>query len=97
MNNNPGHASTTGVVHFAGLDIQVGQHLRQRCAWCGAVLLDYDLTRIAVPTGQDPRPSTWTVGTLVQVDGNISCEVPHEDGQQIPTNSCGQLPADVTV
>ena len=82
------------VIHIAGLDTQIGQHLRQRCAWCGAVLLDYDLTRLAAPVGMDPRPGTWTVGRLVEVaDGNPrgSWLVEHADGDPLPGNACGAL------
>lgn len=85
-----------GVVHIAGLETQVGGHLRQRCAWCGALLVDYALDRVAVPAGQDPRPATWPAGGLVEVDGNISIVVPHEDGQQLPANACGQLDPEAT-
>ncbi len=85
-----------GLVHIAGLDIQIGDHLRQRCAWCGAVLVDYDLTRIAAPVGQDPRPATWTAGELVAVDGNAKWIVPHQQGDRIPANACGVLDAEVT-
>lgn len=81
----------TAVIHIAGPDIQVGAQLRQRCAWCGAVLLDYALDRIAVPAGQDPRPGTWPAGELVAVDGNASYVVAHEDGQQLPDGACGKL------
>lgn len=84
------------VVHIAGPDIQVGAQLRQRCAWCGAVLIDYDLNRIAVPEGQDPRPSTWPVGELIEVDGPASWVVEHTDGDQLPPNACGQLDHEVT-
>jgi hypothetical protein len=85
------------VIHIAGLDITVGQHLRQRCGWCGAILTDYDLTRLvvlAVPDGQDPRPATWPVGGLVEVDdGNprASWVVKHADGDELPANACGAL------
>ncbi len=85
-----------GVTHIAGIDVQVGSQLRQRCAWCGAVLLDYALDRIAVPVGQDPRPSTWLVGELVEVDGSWSAIVPHEDGEQLPENACGKLDPEAT-
>ena len=68
-----------GVIHIAGLDIQVGAQLRQRCGWCGAVIVDYDLARTASPCGdhcqeygckpENHRPGTWLVGGLVEVDG----------------------------
>ena len=85
-----------GVVHIAGLEVQVGAQLRQRCGWCGTMLVDYALDRIAVPVGQDPRPATWPAGGLVEVDGNCSVVLPHEDGQQLPANACGQLDHEVT-
>jgi len=84
------------IVHIAGPDVQVGDQLRQRCAWCGATLLDYDLTRIAVPEGQDPRPGTWAAGELVEVDGVASWIRPHTDGEQLPTNACAQIDHAVT-
>lgn len=88
------------MIHIAGLDVQVGSHLRQRCSWCGALLIDYALDRIAVAVpedGSDPGgPGTWAVGALVQVEGNASWVVDHEDGQPLPAGSCGQLDHEVT-
>jgi hypothetical protein len=84
------------VIHIAGPDIQVGSQLRQRCAWCGAVLLDYALDRIAVPAGQDPRPSTWPAGELVACDGSAQYVVPHEDHAELPESCCGKLGHEVT-
>jgi hypothetical protein len=83
--------------HIAGIDVQVGSHLRQRCSWCGDVLVDYALDRIAVPVGQDPRPATWPIGGLVDVDGNWSAVIPHADGEQLPANACVRLDAEVAV
>jgi len=87
----------SGVIHIAGVDVQVGAHLRQRCSWCGAVLIDYDLTRVAVMEGEDPRPATWPPGDLVLVDGNVSATVAHNDGDQLPSNACAALDTEVTV
>jgi hypothetical protein len=81
----------TAITHIAGLDIQVGPHLRQRCAWCGAVLVDYDLTLTAAPEGQDPRPATWPVGRLVAVDGPAMWTVEHADGDRLPDGACAGL------
>jgi hypothetical protein len=87
----------TAVIHIAGPDITIGgQLLRQRCAWCGALLLDYDLSRIAVPVGQDFRPGTWGEGDLVAVDGSASWTVEHEDGDPLPDGACGRLDPAVT-
>lgn len=87
---------TDSVVHIAGPDIQVGAQLRQRCAWCGAVLFDYALDRIAVPEGEDPRPGTWPVGELVEVDGPAGWVRAHVDGEPLPPNACAQIDHDVT-
>jgi hypothetical protein len=82
-----------GVVHIAGLDVQIGQLLRQRCGWCAEILVDYDLDRTAVPEGQPGRPATWPVGGLVLVDGGVKVEVRHTAGDQLPPNTCVGLPA----
>ncbi|WP_166345038.1 hypothetical protein [Phytoactinopolyspora limicola] len=94
--------STNAVVHIAGPETQVGPRLRQRCAWCGALLLDYDLAHIAVPDGQDPRPSTWPVGAMVSVrdvcDGvRESWQVTADPGcGRLPDNACGAIDPEVT-
>jgi hypothetical protein len=79
------------LVHIAGPDVQVGGQMRQRCAWCGALLADYDLAHVAAPIGQDPTPAMWPAGELVAVDGPASWTVPHTDGEQLPSNACAQL------
>ena len=86
----------TGVVHIAGLDVQVNGRQRQRCAWCGALLLDYDLANIAVPVGQEGPPALWQFGTLVMVDGNLSVLVEYAEGQPLPEGACGRLDPEVT-
>lgn len=83
-------------MHIAGADVQVGPLLRQRCAWCGALLQDYDLGRVAVPAGQDPRPALWPMGVLVAVDGPASWIVEHQDGAELPPTACAQLDPGVT-
>lgn len=49
------------LVHIAGPAIRAGDVIRQRCAWCGALLSEHDLARIAFPDGEDPG--------LVDADG----------------------------
>lgn len=76
----------TGVVHIVGTVVNVGPRTRQCCAWCGAVLLDYDLTRIAVPVGQDATaPAHFPPGALLEVDGNCKAVL---DGDRLPDNAC---------
>jgi len=78
----------SAVIHIAGPHVTIGPLLRQRCVWCGYLLIDYDLERIAVPEGQDPTPATWPGGELVLVDGNLSTIVDHEDDALLPPGSC---------
>jgi hypothetical protein len=87
----------SGVVHIAGVDAHINHRLRQRCAWCGACLIDYDLTNIAVPVGQeDTTPGSWPVGSLVLVDGGMSVVMPHVDGDPLPMEACGRIDPEVT-
>jgi len=85
------------ITHIAGAQVRVGSGLRQRCSWCGAMLCDYDLERIAVPVGQDPTPAMWETGRLVTVDGSASWLLEHEDGDEIPADACARLDDAVTV
>lgn len=75
-----------GVVHIVGTVVDVGTRTRQCCAWCGTTLLDYDLTRIAVPAGQDATaPAHFPPGALLEVDGNCKAVL---DGDRLPDNAC---------
>lgn len=59
------------VVHLAGDCITVaGRHMRQRCSWCGAVLIDYDLTRVMSPEGQ-AGPGGFKPGALIALAGDF--------------------------
>jgi hypothetical protein len=78
----------TEIVHIAGPEVRVNTLLRQRCAWCGQMLIDYDLARVAVPEGMDPTPAVWPVAVLVAVDGGASWLVEHEVGAPLPESSC---------
>lgn len=85
------------IVHIAGLDVTVDDHQhRQRCAWCGAVLFDLDLARVAVPAGQDTTPSRWEPGALVAVDGGMSWVVEDQADSKLPPEACARLPHDIT-
>ncbi len=83
--------------HIAGLDVAIGSYLRQRCGWCGTILLDYDLRNVIVQTETaDKGVATWPVGEIIRVDGNISSIVEHESGNQLPEDSCATLDPSVT-
>lgn len=75
--------------HIAGVLITLDEQLmRQRCAWCDHVLIDYDLSRIAVPVDQPGPPASWEQGALVAVDGGASWAV-GGPGDQLPDDFCG--------
>lgn len=80
-----------GVVHIAGHAVNIGDLLRQPCAWCGDRLVDYDLARIAVPEGQS-GPATWPVNALVLVDGGMKAVVKQPADGRLPVNACVALP-----
>lgn len=83
----------TSVVHIAGMSVQIGLLLRQRCAWCSVVLTNHDLSR-----DQD-RPKVWLTGSLVDVDGDTTTQVVEHSGEhgprgievfprELPPNTC---------
>lgn len=80
-------------IHIAGFPVRVGNDFRQRCAWCGVVLIEYDYTRIAwtLPADGSPGepPGGVEIGLLFAVDGNCSYIVQHEDGAKLPREWCG--------
>lgn len=82
-----------GVTHIAGDCLVICNiFMRQRCSWCGIILLEYDLRLVAGLVGQDPLPGRWTPGVFVRVDGHVSAVI--EDPQtidgdvQLPTDCC---------
>jgi len=82
------------IVHIAGLDVRVGPHLRQRCAWCGAIIEDVDLSTIqvqVVPGEETPSYPTWQVGALIGRSGGATYVIAHNDGDQLPPNSCASV------
>lgn len=80
------------MIHLTGPDVMVeGRFVRQRCAWCGVTILDYDLERTQSIDGKPP--SMFATGRFVEVeDGVMSLlEVDH-----IPDTSCMLLDPAVT-
>lgn len=81
------------VTHIAGDIITLHErYMRQRCSWCGKVLIEYDLTRVAVPEGQPGPPGAWPPGAMVRVDGIMSAIIEDpavvDDMVQLPMDSC---------
>lgn len=89
------------MIHIAGQPICVDDRLRQRCSWCGATLIDDDLTRGMVPDDQPiSEPTTWGVGDLISREGTfpvVTCVVPFSDDDRLPDGCCARLDAAVTL
>lgn len=73
--------------HIAGLRVHVDGRLRQRCAWCGAILIDYDLAAMQVPDEAAGELATWWPGAQILVDGPAQYVI-GQSGDQL------HLPAD---
>lgn len=75
------------MIHIAGQKVVYeGRWLRQRCAWCGLTLIDYDLATCASMDGSAPR--TWEEGAQVEVNGNFSSLVA---GKELSPESCVRM------
>lgn len=94
-----------GFTHLAGSVAEAEGRLRQRCAWCGALLFDYVLANIAYKsdTPEDEwRPATAEPGTWWHVEGNGGWLLPFEPHESnegaiaIPEDCCINLDPDVT-
>lgn len=92
-------------VHVAGLALGVEhtQRIRQRCAWCGHLLVDVDVSAEGMvvesdgtgDVGDNQVPPTWEIGSLVEVYGSMSvCLAPAEEarGSVLPERSCTRRP-----
>jgi hypothetical protein len=89
------------VTHIAGPALTYeGRLIRQRCSWCGAVLINMDLTMVATP---DPnwQPSVWAFESLVHHDGPVWSVVDPESTEpgtwRAPDDCCMRLPPAVTL
>jgi len=76
--------------HIASNSIIIeGRYHRQRCVWCGALLIDDDLSMQAVPVEQSgERPPSWECGSLVRIEpGNprVSTKV---ESETMPDDCC---------
>lgn len=84
-------------VHVAGEAIRVGPRVRQRCSWCGALIEDVDLSRVAVLQGSEGSPwPSWPLGALVARDGGATWVMEHTPGDPIPAGACALLDPEVT-
>jgi hypothetical protein len=86
------------LVHVAGPQITFGSVQRQRCAWCGALIVEHDLASVGVQVQEGEsaehamegfRRSRWE--GLVAVDGNVKWAVDEPADGQAPERSCMRL------
>lgn len=92
--------------HFASIPIFVhGRYVRQRCGWCGAVLVDVDLDGTTVPKpppGLLPNVQLYEPGVLVRLFDDLPSFDPTRlsglvlPDRRIPDDCCGMLPPAVT-
>jgi len=75
------------ITHTAGVGLQIGGRILQRCAVCGAVLVD----KPASPQ-RHPRLECFGIGLLVHVVPGLPREAwattRHEAGDELPGDSC---------
>lgn len=94
------------LVHMAAPTLRAANIIRQRCAWCGALIDEYDLDRIAIPVGDEPLVDAdgsprggWQGLVAVDVcEGVLTSKwaVPDPDDGKIPADSCMALDVAVT-
>lgn len=90
------------MIHLIGAPVHVDSQLRQRCAWCGAAVIDQDLARTMVLEDSGPEKKklgkprdaetypTWEPGSFVYHSGGLSYTVwSAEEGQD---KRLGDLP-----
>lgn len=92
----------SALAHVAGPVAQCGSVIRQRCIWCGAALIDQDLSRTAVavpdpaPAGWRPDYPTWPVGQWIERAGPVTSLLDWPSQTESPPNSCMRLDPEVT-
>jgi hypothetical protein len=86
----------TPVSHIAGGVLRFGGIDRQRCDWCGALLVDRP--SMAPEPGVDPASTFWPVGRFVDAyAGGMKRGNPWQPGEQLPETGCMFLASEVTV
>ncbi len=89
--------SSAAVVHIAGHVVEIDARLRQRCAWCGALLVDHDRSAVVSLSGeQTVQAEAWAPGSLVEKGMGWTASIPLKAGDKLPANACFQLDPAVT-
>lgn len=76
---------------------------RQRCLWCGALVDEMELERVAVQVpadGSPPRPpATWEPGAVIRVQGTnprMTSVVEVGPDDLLPDDACANIDYEVT-
>lgn len=89
--------TTNSVTHMAGVSVTHAGRVRQRCAWCGTLIVD-----------KEQGSPTWPVPMWVQLIGAdeigrggqwtaYPISLDHTEGElSIPPNACVHLPLEST-
>lgn len=83
------------VIHVAGSQVQVGMQFRQRCGWCGAIILDIDLTDL-LNQGNTASVTAWPPGSFVVVEGDTAYAISESWGGRLPEGHCGLIDFAIT-
>lgn len=93
----------SGTVHIAGFEVQFAERLRQRCAWCGEVMVDIELGLVAFEI-DDPNKTYPVFPTAKQVlhDGAMWLVLDDIPGDlpgtvHVDIRCCMRIPAELTV
>lgn len=78
------------LTHIAGVRLDIGGRIVQRCSLCGAKLCDSLNTATPLnPDGSCPEFPSWPTGRLVQVEaGNPTRSSLLPDTDKLPEDSC---------
>jgi hypothetical protein len=96
--------SEGSITHVAGGTLSYSRAdqkiVRQRCAWCGALLMEVMQSPFPFPPGTEPEVDTFTPYSLVRVDGsyseNIDLPILENGDAVLPDDSCMRIDTAVT-
>jgi hypothetical protein len=89
-----------GTVHIAGFEVQFAERIRQRCSWCGEVLIDQELALVTMHPWSEF--TVWPAGKQILHDGNLWTVLEDEPGDMpgttnVDLRSCMRLPPELTI
>jgi hypothetical protein len=86
-----------GVSHYPSTALFYGTRVRQRCAWCGYLIIDQDLALTEVLLNEDgstPEFPTWPMDKWIEVTGHNPkmTSTKDEPFDEVPENGCMRIP-----